>query len=205
MGWQDPEDATELVLDCAHNVDAAHALRCTLDEEYPVAAGWSRTLVVAMAADKDTAGFAAELAPTVLDGVGGSVVVASVPIAGSGSRSAPVEDLAALWRAALGEEASGARDCGRGAGDRDGGAGRTRVAVRESVAEALEHALRRRLNAPGLDEGEEGVVQRRVVCVTGSTYCVGAAHVLLEETKKAEEVHPPARGGGARGGEVSRA
>ena len=174
------DGAVELVLDCAHNVDAARALRCALDDEYPVATGWSRTLVVAMAADKDTAGFAAELAPTVLDGVGGSVVVASVPIAGSGSRSALADDLAALWRAALGDEPSGPgrRRCGGELGE---SAGQTRVVVCESVAAALEHALGRTRVAPQPTAGETDVSQRRIVCVTGSTYCVGAAHELLEE------------------------
>jgi hypothetical protein len=150
-----------LVLDCAHNADAAVALRDALDDAYPAGEGWTRTLVVAMAADKDTAGFAETLAPGVVAARGGRVVVTSVPIAGSRSRSALPERLAALWTRAVGGDAG-------------------RVTVRASVEEALADALGRRSGSAEKLAAEGR--SKHVVCVTGSVYSVAAARAALDGT-----------------------
>ena len=150
-----------LVLDCAHNADAAVALRDALDDAYPAGEGWTRTLVVAMAADKDTAGFAETLAPGVVAARGGRVVVTSVPIAGSRSRSALPERLAALWTRAVGGDAG-------------------RVTVRASVEEALADAMGRKRGSAEKLAAEGG--SKHVVCVTGSVYSVAAARAALDGT-----------------------
>lgn len=136
-----------VVLDGAHTAESAAALAKTVKAAFPDAA---IGLVVAMAADKDHAGFCAALralSPVV-------VVFTEVAVAGGRARSAPPGVLAAAWQAASMAPVSGGRPV------------RTRQLIQASLTAAVAKA-----------DMELGAVTapERVVVVCGSLHAVGAA------------------------------